>query len=137
MLWVKVFLFFLIVASFLILDRFVKKKYDLPKKLKYTKRFNSDQVIVETGLLFIALVGILFASISRLENGIYRPLNPIPLGIWLFLFISVLYVYRGYMVKKYFQKNIMYILLLQFGSLLLDLFWNYYLNYDKKREAYS
>lgn len=127
MLWVKVFLFFLMVASFIILDRLVKKKYHLPKKLKYTKRFNSDQVIVEGVLLFIALVGILFASISVLENGIYRPLNPIPLGIWLFLFISVLYAYRGYMVKKYakhskeYYVHFAFAIWLPFAGLILEL----------------
>lgn len=82
---------------------------------------------MEGVLLFIALVGILFASISELENGIYRPLNPIPLGIWLFLFMSVLYAYRGYMVKKHakhskeYYVHFAFAIWLPFAALILEL----------------
>ncbi|WP_205101720.1 DUF4181 domain-containing protein [Lysinibacillus composti] len=36
-----------------------------------------------------------------LKKDIYRPLNPIPLYLWLSLYFFVLYGFRGYMAKRF------------------------------------
>lgn len=97
--WLAIVIYCLLMSSVFALPALVKKKFNLPKKMKHVK-FNKK------GTFTIILIGIIFAiggimaNITVFRDGIYRSLNPIPLYLWLSLFFLVIYSYRGYLIKK-------------------------------------
>lgn len=99
--WMGIFIYCLLFCSSFGLESVLKRKFNLPKKRKYTKRFNAQQTVIETLILVVFIIGALLASITVEENGSQLPLNPIPIYLWIALFTLTIGGYRGYMVKKF------------------------------------
>ncbi|WP_391115777.1 DUF4181 domain-containing protein [Psychrobacillus sp. L3] len=97
--WLAIVICGLLVSSVYVLTALVKKKFKLPKKIKQTK-FNKKGTFTTILISIIFTIGSIMANITIYENGNYRSLNPIPLYLWLSLFILVIYSYRGYLIKK-------------------------------------
>ncbi|MFJ5625508.1 DUF4181 domain-containing protein [Peribacillus loiseleuriae] len=100
MFWIAIAIYCLLIISPFILERLMKRKFNLPKNFKY-KRFNKSQTLIEILIAIIFIIGGFMASISVYEDGIYRSLNPIPVYLWLSLFMLVIFGFRGYMAKRF------------------------------------
>ncbi|WP_158610555.1 DUF4181 domain-containing protein [Lysinibacillus composti] len=87
------------------LEKLVKRKFNLPKEIKYNKKFTKNQSLIEILMSIIFVIGAFMSSISVLEKDIYRPLNPIPQYLWVSLYFFVLYGFRGYMAKRFDQDS--------------------------------
>ncbi|MFJ5770432.1 DUF4181 domain-containing protein [Psychrobacillus sp. NPDC093180] len=104
--WVAIILIYiLLIISSLMLERFIKKKFHLPKKYKANKSYTNNQTYLEVILVIIAVIGCVLASISRYENGDYHPLNPIPMYLWLSLYLLVLFGFRGLLARRYAKES--------------------------------
>ncbi len=115
MFWIAIVIYCILVIISFILEKWLKKEFNLAKKLTYTKRFNSQQTLVEILILIIFIIGAFLASITVYDSGSYRPLNPIPYYLWLALFMLVFLGYRGYMVKKFAKESKEYIIYFSFS----------------------
>lgn len=99
--WVAIILIYsLLIFSTIMIERFIKKKFQLPKKLKANKRTFTEVILV-----IIALIGCILANISRYENGNFHPINPIPVYLWLALYMFVLYGFRGLLARRYAKES--------------------------------
>ncbi|MFJ8066427.1 DUF4181 domain-containing protein [Psychrobacillus sp. NPDC096426] len=99
--WVAIILIYsLLIFSTIMLERFIKKKFQLPKKLKGNKR-----TFTEVLLVIIAVIGCVLANISRYENGNFHPINPIPMYLWLAIYMLVLYGFRGFIARRYAKES--------------------------------
>ncbi|MBN6888071.1 surface polysaccharide O-acyltransferase-like enzyme [Cytobacillus horneckiae] len=96
--WIK-FLVILVVLTIIIYfaEKWIKKKYQIPKKRQYQNRMTTGQKYVELIIIILFFIGAILSSITENE----RSLLPIPLYLWMGLFFSVLFFYRGHMVKKH------------------------------------
>lgn len=102
--WIAILIVCLLVISPYFVDRLVKRKFNLPKKMKFNNRFTKKQTLIEVLISIIFFIGAFMCSISVYDSGIYRPLNPIPFYLWLSLFMLVLFGFRGLIAKRY-AKN--------------------------------
>ncbi|WP_445669063.1 DUF4181 domain-containing protein [Lysinibacillus sp. FSL W8-0992] len=100
MLWVAITIYILLIISSFILEKLVKRKFNLAKELKYNKRFSKNQTLIENLMLIIFFIGLFMSNITVLEKNIYRPFNPIPIYLWFSLYLFVLLGFRGYMAKR-------------------------------------
>ena len=103
--WIAITIFCLLIMSTFVLDKFVKKKFNLPSKLIYNKRFNKKQTLIEVLITIIFIIGGVMSSISVYNSGTYHPLFPVPFNLWLSLFMLVLFGFRGYMVKRFAKDS--------------------------------
>lgn len=62
--WIGIFICCLLFCSSFGLESVLKRKFNLPKKRKYTKRFNAQQTVIETLILVVFIIGALLASIT-------------------------------------------------------------------------
>lgn len=60
---------------------------------------------MEIVLVLIAVIGIILANISVYENGNYQPINPIPMYLWLSIYMFVLYGFRGFMARRFAKES--------------------------------
>ncbi|MFJ5788873.1 DUF4181 domain-containing protein [Lysinibacillus sp. NPDC093197] len=100
MLWVAITIYILLIISSFILEKLVKRKFNLAKDIKYNKRFSKNQTLIENLMLIIFFIGLFMSNITVFEKNIYRPLNPIPTYLWLSLYLFVLFGFRGYVAKR-------------------------------------
>lgn len=103
--WIAITIFCFLIMSIFTLDKFVKKKYNLPNKLKYNKSFNKNQTLIEVLIAIIFIIGAVMSSISVNNSGIYYPLFPVPFYLWISLFMLVSFGFKGYMVKRYAKDS--------------------------------
>lgn len=115
MYWIAITIYCLLIISTFILDKFVKKKYNLPSNLKYNKRFNKNQTLIEALIAIIFIIGAIMSNISVNNSGIYRPLFPVPFYLWISLFMLGLFGFRGYMVRRFAKDSREYLIHFSFA----------------------
>ncbi|MCM3706319.1 MULTISPECIES: DUF4181 domain-containing protein [Cytobacillus] len=99
--WLAIIIYCLLFSSAFALEKMVKRKWSIPKKRRYTKKFNRQHKVIEALILFVFILGIFTASITVEENGVQISLNPIPYHWWLALLVLAIGICRGVMVRKY------------------------------------
>ncbi|WP_391209541.1 hypothetical protein [Psychrobacillus sp. L4] len=78
MVWLAIVIYGLLVSSVFVLTALVKKKFNLPKKIKHIK-FNKKGTFTTILIGIIFTIGSIMANITVYEDGNYRSLNPIPI----------------------------------------------------------
>lgn len=105
MYWIAIAIYcFLIIGTF-ILEKVIKKKFNLPKKIKYKNKFHKNQPLIEIVIGAIFIISVVMSSITVYDSGDDRPLNPIPVYLCFALFMLVLSGFKGYMAKRYAKES--------------------------------
>lgn len=102
--WVAIVIYCLVLIGTFMLEKVIKKQFNLPKKIKFNKRFNKNQTVFEIIIAIIFIISAIMSSITVHDAGNYEPLNPIPVYLCLAIFMLVLNGFRGYMAKKFAKE---------------------------------
>lgn len=108
MFFVAIAIYFLLIISSVLLEKLLKRKFNIAREIKLNKKFTKNQNSIEILLLIIFLIGLFMTNITVLEKNIYRPLNPIPNYLMISLYFFVLFGFRGCMAKRFDQESSVY-----------------------------